>query len=223
VAAFDFDGTLTEGGSVFGFLVEVGGMVSTLTATLVLSPQIAIAAVLGGEHADRVKESLFKRVLGGTKAAEVWAKAEIYGTRHWAAKARPEVLARLKWHKAQGHRIAIVSASPECYIQPVGRILGADIVIATKLAEDDQGRLTGGYDGANCRGEQKLSRVNAWVEGSFAGSPGWSRPFLWAYGNSRGDKRLLTGADIGVDAGKLGRFGKLRTFTRLAELADGPG
>ena len=44
------------------------------------------------------------------------------------------------------------------------------------------------------------------------------RPFLWAYGNSAGDRELLEAADIGVDAGRLGRFGKLRRFRRLGEV-----
>jgi hypothetical protein len=44
------------------------------------------------------------------------------------------------------------------------------------------------------------------------------RPVLWAYGNSEGDRRLLAGADVGVDAGRLGRVGALRSFVRLAAL-----
>ena len=41
---------------------------------------------------------------------------------------------------------------------------------------------------------------------------------LWAYGNSRGDLRLLNAADHGVDAGRLGPLGRLRRFPRLAEV-----
>ena len=42
---------------------------------------------------------------------------------------------------------------------------------------------------------------------------------LWAYGNSRGDLRLLNAADHGVDAGRLGPLGRLRRFPRLSEVA----
>jgi hypothetical protein len=48
--------------------------------------------------------------------------------------------------------------------------------------------------------------------------PGGSGPLLWAYGNSAGDRQLLAGADVGVDVGRLGRFGKLRGFPRLGEV-----
>ena len=43
-------------------------------------------------------------------------------------------------------------------------------------------------------------------------------PYLWAYGNSAGDLEMLHAADIGVDAGRLGRFGKLRRFRRLGDV-----
>ena len=38
---------------------------------------------------------------------------------------------------------------------------------------------------------------------------------LWAYGNSRGDLRMLGAADVGVNVGRLGRFGRLRAFSSL--------
>jgi hypothetical protein len=49
-------------------------------------------------------------------------------------------------------------------------------------------------------------------------APDVRRPFLWAYGNSAGDIPLLSAADIGVDAGRLNRMGRLRRFIRLADL-----
>jgi hypothetical protein len=47
---------------------------------------------------------------------------------------------------------------------------------------------------------------------------GGEQPELWAYGNSRGDLRLLNAADHGVDAGLLGPLGRLRRFPRLSEV-----
>ena len=53
--------------------------------------------------------------------------------------------------------------------------------------------------------------------------PGRHAPVLWAYGNSRGDLRLLQAADHGVDAGRLGRYGRLARYPRLAAvIADAP-
>ena len=39
---------------------------------------------------------------------------------------------------------------------------------------------------------------------------------LWAYGNSRGDLRMMRAADNGVNVGRLGRLGRLRDFPDLA-------
>jgi hypothetical protein len=56
VAAFDFDGTLTDGGSVFDFLAAVVGRKTVLRATVELAPRLARAALAGGTVADRTKE-----------------------------------------------------------------------------------------------------------------------------------------------------------------------
>ena len=53
VAAFDFDGTLTDGGSVFDFLAAVAGRKTVLRATAGLAPRLAHAALTGGTVADQ--------------------------------------------------------------------------------------------------------------------------------------------------------------------------
>jgi phosphoserine phosphatase len=94
-------------------------------------------------------------------------------------------------------------------------LLGADAGLATRLAVVGD-LLTGRYGGRNCRGAGKYARLTAWVHGEGLGA---SQPELWAYGNSRGDLRLLGAADHGVDAGRLGRYGRLRRFPTLATVA----
>ena len=226
VAAFDFDGTLTSGGSVWPFLVSLRGRRRVAAAAAAVSTRLAAAAVLGGHHADDAKEALFRRTLAGLRADEVAKQAAEFGRAHYRRRARADVRRRLEWHRARGHRLVIVSASLDCYLAPVGEELGVDAVVATRLAVDDDGRLTGGYDGGNCRGEEKLARVRRWMTASVP--PGAEDPtgasaitaLLWAYGNSDGDRRLLEGADVGVDVGRLGRVGALRAFRRLSDLPD---
>jgi len=239
VAAFDFDGTLTSGGSVWQFLTAVRGRPRVLAAGVLLSPLMVRAALFGGRASDVAKEALFRVTLAGLDAAEIERRAEDFGLAHYARRQRTQMRARLEWHRHQGHELVIVSASPEYYVQAVGRELGVDAVVATRLAVDDQGLLTGRFDGANCRGQEKLARLEQWLETSHLddhdgegapaggarphtasgpGGHGDERPFLWAYGNSAGDRALLRAADIGVDAGRLGRLGKLRAFRRLGDV-----
>jgi hypothetical protein len=76
--------------------------------------------------------------------------------------------------------------------------------------------LTGGYEGGNCRGAEKYVRLLAHLRSRGLLRDGDQGVELWAYGNSRGDLRLLDAADHGVDAGLLGPLGRLRKFPRLA-------
>jgi phosphatidylglycerophosphatase C len=212
VAAFDFDGTLSNGGSVFGFLTEVAGRRPVLRASAALSPRLAHAALVGGTVADDTKEELFVRVLAGTDAAYFRQVAEEFAQSHLAAHVRPEVRRRLDWHRGRGDRVVVVSASPEDYVAVAADRLAADATIATRLEVDDAGRMTGRYEGANCRGEEKIRRLRLWMADS-----GLESARLWAYGNSRGDLRMLRAADTGVNVGRLGRLGRLRDFKGLDE------
>lgn len=216
LAAFDFDGTLTRGGSVWPFLAAVGGRRALWIAAWRLSPRLLIGILLGGRHADAAKEALFRAVLRGVPAATAEQTAATFGRQHLARHARADVLARLHAHAAAGHRLAIVSASPELYLRGVAADLGVDLLIATRLAVGPDGRLTGGYDGPNCRGQEKLRRLRA-AAVSLAPATGGAGVVLWAYGNSAGDHAMLGGVDLPVAVGRLGRIGRLRRFPQLRQ------
>ena len=67
--------------------------------------------------------------------------------------------------------------------------------------------LNGRYEGAELSGPGEAPAAAAWMD-----EHGGAADRLWAYGNSRGDLSMLGGADVGVDVGRLGPFGKLRSF-----------
>lgn len=212
VAAFDFDGTLTNGGSVFDFLTAVSGRQAVVRASAALAPKLAQAALAGGTVADETKQELFVRVLGGVDAAYLDQVGVEFAVSHLAAHVRPEVRRRLDWHRGRGDKVVVVSASPDAYVKVAADRLAADGAIATLLEVDDSGRLTGRYDGGNCRGEEKIRRLRKWMA-----EAGMEGARLWAYGNSRGDLRMLQAADTGVNVGRLGRIGRLREFKGLDE------
>ena len=210
VAAFDFDGTLTDGGSVFGFLSALAGRRSVMAACAVLAPKLAAGALASGTRADRAKEQLFQRVMAGTPVERLGAVAARYGRDHVARHLRADVHQRFDWHRGRGDRVVIVSASPSVYVREAADLLGADGVIATRLEVGEDGVVSGRYEGANCRGAEKLRRLRQWTEESGV-EPGR----LWAYGNSRGDLMMLRAADTGVNVGRLGRVGALRSYPGL--------
>ncbi len=216
VAAFDLDGTLTNGGSVFHWLCHVAGTSRAYRALLRLAIPLAIGAVRSGPSADAAKERLFHALLAGRDLDEVTAQSRAFALAHLAEKARPRIVARLTWHLEQGHEVVVVSASPQLYVDVMANELKAHGALGTRLAVDARGRLTGSYLGHNCRGAEKMRRLNEWiVQRDFP-----FEPEIYAYGNSRGDRRLLSGATHPCAVGKLGRLGALREFPRLGK--EGP-
>jgi phosphatidylglycerophosphatase C len=211
VAAFDLDGTLTEGGSVFPWLRYLAGANRVYRAALRLGLPLVIGAVRSGASADRAKERLFRALLAGRDLDEVTSASRDFELEHLADAGRAEVLARLAWHRAQGHDVVVVSASPELYVEVVAQALGAQGALGTRLAVDALGRLTGGYLGQNCRGTEKLRRLHEWIDGRHYPEA----PVVYAYGNSRGDKRLLAEATHPYNVGRLGWLGALRRYPRL--------
>jgi phosphatidylglycerophosphatase C len=211
VAAFDLDGTLTEGGSVFDWLKSIAGRGRAWRAALSLVVPLTIGALRSSRWADNAKERLFKKLLAGIDEEVVIAASRTFAVHHLETESRQLLLDRLGWHRDQGHDVVIVSASPQVYVDVMTELLGAQGGLGTRLAVDPRGRLTGGYLGKNCRGTEKLRRLDEWVLSRHYPTS----PVIYAYGNSRGDRRMLSGATRPFNVGKMGLFGSLRRFPRL--------
>src|SRR5665213_3773271 len=147
VAAFDLDGTLTEGGSVFRWLKLVAGRGRTWRAALSLAVPLTVGAFRSSRFADNAKERLFVKLLAGIDEQIVMAESRTFALEHLEHEGRALLLARLAWHRDQGHDIVIVSASPQLYVDVMTEQLGANGGLGTRLAIDPRGRLTGGNVG----------------------------------------------------------------------------
>ena len=216
VAAFDLDGSLTEGGSVWRWLRYLAGTGAVLRAAIPLSIPLMIGALRSGQWADHAKERLFGTLLIGRDVDEVLDESRTFALAHLERRGRAKVLDRLAWHKGEGHDVVVVAASPQIYVDVIAEALGAQGAIGTRLAVDPLNQLTGSFLGRNCRGSEKMRRLNEWIEQRHYDEP----PIIYAYGNSRGDRRLLKGATHPYDVGKLGRFGSLRRYPRLRAASD---
>jgi phosphatidylglycerophosphatase C len=184
VAAFDFDGTLVPGDSLHPFLSVVLGRRHLAAALLRSGPAMALAYAKGGR--DQAKAAFLVRAVAGLDAAAVDALGRRFG-HELVARIRPDLAARLRWHRAHGHRLILVSASLTTYLEPFGTDTGFDDVIATRLEVGPDGRLTGRLSGPNVRGAEKATRLRALL--------GTETVELWAYGDSAGDREMLAMAD----------------------------
>ncbi len=182
-----------------------------------LSPQIFLAGILGGSRADQTKERTFTAILHGLSEDHVRVVSTEFAARHYRKRLRPDVKAMVDWHRSLGHKVVLVSASVEAYIGPIGELLRADAVLSTRLGVTPARTMSGHYDGRNCRGEEKLSRLTTWIHAQGLEQEGVA-PLLVAYGNSRGDARMLGAADLGINCGKLGVLSRLRRYPELAQV-----
>lgn len=188
VAAFDFDGTLTARDMLVPFLVGLAGRRA-------MAPLLAGAGAellrSRGRSRNAAKAIVLRRVMAGRSADEV-AEA---GRRYAAAllpRLRPDGLERVRWHQGRDDRVVLVSASLGVYLRPLADELGLDGVEAVELIVDDHGRLTGAMTGPNCRGPEKVVRLDRWLSAEGLHRSGIE---LWAYGDSAGDDELLVAAE----------------------------
>jgi HAD superfamily hydrolase (TIGR01490 family) len=187
VAAFDFDGTITERDSLRPFLVKVCGPAEVYRTMAIHLPKL-VGVVVGLADRDQEKERLIERLLGGRAASEVREVGARYARELATGDAlRPEMLEKIDWHRSEGHEIVIVSATLDVYLEPLAPLLGVDRVLCTKLGVDADGRLDGTLEGGNVRGAGKVDRMREWL--------GSDPVELWAYGDSAGDRELLELAD----------------------------
>jgi phosphatidylglycerophosphatase C len=198
VAAFDLDGTLTHRDTLLPFLHRAVGRGRTYRALLASSLPLARAAALGGAHRDVAKAAVLRGVLAGTPVDGLAEAAESFADHVVAQRLRAEVRDRVEWHRNEGHELVLVSASPELYVTPIGRRLGFDTVLATRLEVDADGCLTGRLLGANCRGPEKVLRLREWR--------GEGLTLAYAYGDSSGDREML---DLAVTAVRISRRARL--------------
>lgn len=184
VAAFDVDGTLTTRDCVVPFLRRSLGT-PRVSVALARHPIHLVIALIRRDR-DRVKE-LAVSAFAGRSAAAIAVEGERFAADVEEHSMRPDSRARLAWHRRQGHQVVLVSASLDAYLRPLGERLGVDGVLCATLDVGADGNLTGRLVGRNCRGPEKVARLEAWLAGRDVE--------LWAYGDSAGDRELLARAD----------------------------
>ncbi|MGQ0804478.1 MAG: HAD-IB family hydrolase [Actinomycetota bacterium] len=193
VAAFDFDGTLSTRDNVVPFLRTAVGLPKLAAALAVIAPRLVVGAV-DDRRRDDAKAALVRRTLTGYPANELTAVAERFAERVVRKHLRADAVERAEWHRGQGHELVIVSASLTAYLEPIATRLGFDAVLATDLEAGADGRLTGALAGPNVRRAEKARRLDAWLGGRPA--------FVWAYGDSTGDRELFERADRAIRVGR---------------------
>ncbi|MBX6314905.1 MAG: HAD family hydrolase [Isosphaeraceae bacterium] len=192
LAIFDLDGTLVTGDSFVPFLVTYALRHRGRRAL----PALMSLPVELGLYASRLrsaavaKERLLRSFLGGESEATI-AEHAAWFFEHWVRrKLRPEVVRVLRAHQEVGHRVILLSASPDLYVRPIARELGIVEVVCTRVATTG-GWCRGHLIGPNCKGDAKVALLQkvTGMEQAPAGS--------YAYGDSRSDLPILRWVEHG--------------------------
>jgi len=183
--AFDFDGTLIWRDSFPVFLAWRAGPVRCGLGAVRLAPAaLAYAITHDREH---LKQAMVGEFLAGATRDDLCDQADRFAAQRSRRLLRPDAIRCWKRWQAQGARLIIVTASPEFLVAPFARGLGADTLIATRIAFDSSDRATGKLEGPNCRGQEKVVRIKALL--------GEDVRLDAAYGDSDGDTQMLQLAD----------------------------
>ena len=141
IVAFDFDGTLTVSDTFLAFLRWREGHVGYHAGMARLAP--AASSFLINRKVEKLKAAAVKVFLRGLPMSVLEEEAREYASLAAPIMLRPDALKIWRRHRNDGARMVIVTASPEVIIAPFARGLGADLLLGTRLAVDQDNRLTG--------------------------------------------------------------------------------
>ena len=156
IAFFDFDGTITKDDSFLKFIRFVVGDFRFIVGFVFLLP-ILILYKLKIIPNHKAKEIVLRYFFKGCKEEEFKKVANEYSLVHIDKILRPKAIEKINWHKNQGHKVVVVSASIECWLRPWCEKNNLEL-IATKLEIKDD-IVTGKLLSKNCYGVEKVNRI----------------------------------------------------------------
>ncbi|WP_250454244.1 HAD family hydrolase [Caballeronia sp. ATUFL_M2_KS44] len=193
VAAFDFDGTITTGDSLKAFVFSTVGVRRFAIAGLLALPYV-LGMYIGLCSRARAKATFLRHALKGESKPSLESAAQRFCSARLQTMIRPEMIERIRQHQARGHDVVLVSASPSLYLRIWAGSAGIETVLCTELELDNTG-FTGRFVGTNCWGPEKVRRLKNW----------WGAhppAFLYAYGDSRGDREMAAASNHAWIRGK---------------------
>lgn len=185
VVAFDFDGTLTTHDSYTAFLRWRAGAVRYHIGLIKLLP--AAIAYIGHRDRGRIKAAATREFLRGVPREKIEADAQTFAQLMAPRLLRPDALRTWRRWGQRRAKLVIVTASPQIIVGPFARGLGADMLLGTELSFDERDRATGAFAGANCRGQEKVLRLQEVF--------GPDIRLRAAYGDTSGDREMLAIAE----------------------------
>jgi phosphatidylglycerophosphatase C len=183
LAIFDLDGTLVTRDSFLPFLVSYA-LQKRRYGTLFVMPFWIALYIFRLISARTVKEKVLMLVFRGENRVDIARHAEAFCSNWVKSYLNETVVDRLRDHLGKGHRVILLSASPDIYVPVIGKSLGISEAVCTRVGWNND-ICTGQILGPNCKGEEKIRMLCEYLQ--LEGEPGPS----YAYGDSKSDLPLL--------------------------------
>lgn len=181
IAVFDFDGTITTKDTLLEFIKFNKGSFAFYSGLLLNLPYLVAfkIKIISNQSA---KEKVLKFFFHDTPLAVFKNNCVSFSKEILPGLIRKKALEEIKRLQGEGITVAIVSASPQDWIQDWADEIGA-LLIASQL-EIKNGKITGNLSGKNCHGNEKVRRICETFDLS-------KYEVVAAYGDSSGDKPML--------------------------------
>lgn len=189
VAVFDFDGTITSKDTLLEFIIFACGRWKFFIGFLLHAPWLCLMKLHLYPNW-KCKERIFSWFFKGMEYNTFAELGRLFSERTDRIL-QQRTLELVNKHLKEGATVYVISASIEEWIRPVCSKFGVTNVLGTKIDVDAHGQLTGRFLTANCYGQEKVRRLMH-VE------PQRDNYYLYAYGDSRGDREMLDFADNGT-------------------------
>ena len=186
LVGFDFDGTITTKDTFIKFIRFSKGNCRFFCGFLLFSPLLA-AMKLKIYPNWKLKQKIFSYFFKGTTLAAFNKLCEDFANNNQHI-IRPKAIKKINEYVQQNFETIIISASIKNWITPFADKLGINTTICTEIEVNDNMILTGEFSTPNCYGKEKVNRLLEIY-------PDRENYYLIAYGDSSGDKELLSFAD----------------------------
>ncbi len=190
LALFDFDGTITKRDSFTPF-IRITAKRKVLLALLFLP--VIFCYYLKILKPSSVRSLITYLSFRGYKFDELDEKGRIYAENKIPLYIREFAAERIAWHKQQGDKIVLVSASIDVYLRHWCAAQKIDLICSTLEVKNNI--VTGKYINGDCHSKRKSDRIKEKYNLN-------KYERIYAYGDTFEDRRMLELADVKFYRGK---------------------
>ena len=192
IIVFDLDGTITQRDTYLPFLFGLLLRKPWRVVRLIGLP-FAVAMHLAGLRSNTwLKKVFLKAFMKGLTEQQISPWVESFANKIMSHGLREGAVTELQKHIQAGSCVLLVSASLDIYVNRIGEKLGVHATLCTEAEFDHKGHITGDLVTNNCYGQEKISRLENWLQIHGGES------VAIAYSDHHSDIPLLNYAGVGV-------------------------